>query len=737
LKLPAFWSAIFFITGILAGRYLHLSDLLLFVLAAVFFAAGLIIYLTARYSFAWIAVASALFMAGIFRIGLASGDLPSNHISYFNDLGEKVILTGRIAGEPDRRPDKTYLVVNSDSLFYGELRVNVSGPVMVRLGYHSDYFDISDRIVLRGYLSTPIGSRNPGTFSYREYLLTRGISSFVSIKNRGGIERLSPGRKSLWLAGLIIPLRNYMLHVFDHYLPEPQNSLIAGFLIGETRFIPEKIYGDFKDTGTLHLLAVSGSNVALVIGTFAFMMLVFRIPLRARYLISLLIILIFCNLSYNQPSVIRASVMIGLFIMGRLAYRRVNYINIIAMAAILILIFDPLMLWDIGFQLSFAAAFGLIYFLPMIFGRLSLGKGILRKTGNLFLMTFLSTIVAQLSVAPILAANFNSIPMVGFAANLIVVPLASLAVIMSLILCLLGWIAPVASTVGLAANWLLLATLHTVDFFGSMNLFELKLSSPSWYLIAAYYITVVLGFQSYVKRARLKYFAISLLVLLNLMAWEYEIGLSDKTTEIICMDAGRQTAVSIRTASDENMLIADLKGSGCSELTQWVLAPVLIESGASSIERLVAKDQADHRKLIDCLTDAGLEVADNNRIDRDSKPIQSFSLKENGSLTTILFDANSVYDLKKPEKTKKIDLLILPEPNAFDDGFIRQIVLLKPRKLVFSSYSHLYATPAGYYKFQSVMKDLGIALFNTRFQGAIEIRSSEGRVKLKPTLKDD
>ncbi len=748
MKLPAFWSAIFFITGILAGRYLNLPDLWLFVMALVFFTAGIVIYFSSKISYAWIVVAGALFMAGVFRVGLESGEPASNHISHFNDLGEKVVIIGRISEEPDKRPDKTYLELSADSLIYRDLHAPISGIIMIRLAYPTGYFNISDRVILRGYLSTPIGARNPGTFSYREYLLTRGIRSFVSIKNRSDIQLISSGKSNLWLSGLIIPLRNYMLDVFDRYLTEPQSSLIAGFLIGETRFIPDKIYDDFRDTGTLHLLAVSGSNVALVIATFAFIMIVLRIPLRARYLISLLIILIFCNLSYNQPSVIRASVMIGLFILGRLAYRRVNYINIIAMAAVLILLFDPMMLRDVGFQLSFAAAFGLIYFLPIIFGRLSLKGNIFWKIGKVFLMTFLSTLVAQLAVAPILGANFNTIPTVGFAANLVVVPLASIAVIISLVMCLLGWLAPLGEIIGEIANLLLSLTISAVDFFGSIDLFELRMSSPPIYLVAVYYTTIILGFQVIRKPANLRYFLITLLLFANLILWKSLIEAADADTKIICMDAGNDIAVSLESSADSDILIASLNDKDCSNLTQWVLGPVLIEEGIGRLDGLITADSSDHSKLVDCLQEAGIDVE--NGIVRDhgslyahgqegiaDEQISYVLLHDNGRIVAILFDDYAIYDPGLAGEKRAVDILILPDPDAVEIEFVEKIISINPQVLVMAGYNHLYSAPGGYYRLEEGLREKGIEYFNTRLNGAVSIRYDSSYIDVRPTLAED
>ena len=111
MKLPAFFSALFFILGIWAGRNLALPDELLFTLAVIFFVAGVVIYLKKLYHYGWLIVAAALVVGGIFRINIDLADLPNNDLSHFNDLGRRVEVIGEIVKESDLMQDRTYLTV--------------------------------------------------------------------------------------------------------------------------------------------------------------------------------------------------------------------------------------------------------------------------------------------------------------------------------------------------------------------------------------------------------------------------------------------------------------------------------------------------------------------------------------------------------------------------------------------------------------------------------------------------
>jgi len=94
VKLPAFWSAILLIAGIWIGHEIVIDDLILFLIAIIFFAAGLIVYLKDIKRFSWLIISVAILICGIFRISLETGNPPNNDVSHFNDLGEKISLVG-------------------------------------------------------------------------------------------------------------------------------------------------------------------------------------------------------------------------------------------------------------------------------------------------------------------------------------------------------------------------------------------------------------------------------------------------------------------------------------------------------------------------------------------------------------------------------------------------------------------------------------------------------------------
>jgi len=187
-----------------------------------------------------------------------------------------------------------------------------------------------------------------------------------------------------------------------------QFALASGFLIGETRDIPTEIYAMFRDSGTLHLLAVSGANVALVIVFFVWAMRPFSLGPGKRSVILLIVIAVFTGVSYGDPSVMRASIMAALVIGARMLGRPFDLNNIIATAALMILLISPAQLFEVGFQLSFVTAWGLVLVVPRVAAKLQTYHE--RIWYRWLALPLVVAFVAQVFSAPLIAFYFQRIP---------------------------------------------------------------------------------------------------------------------------------------------------------------------------------------------------------------------------------------------------------------------------------------------------------------------------------------
>ena len=242
---------------------------------------------------------------------------------------------------------------------------SVTGLVLVSAAPGKE-FHYGDRVVIRGYLETP---REDEAFSYRDYLARQGIYTYI----RGTkVSTLETGQGH-WLMTRIYSLKGEALVMIYQLWPDPEASLFAGILLGVETNIPEPVQQAFKSTGTSHIIAISGFNIAIISALFTRSFGRMLGPYKGG-LAALVAITIYTVLVGADAAVVRAAIMGGLSLFAGLVGRRQSGVYTLVITAGAMSIINPQILWDLGFQLSFAAALGLILYaepLTQVFIRLA------------------------------------------------------------------------------------------------------------------------------------------------------------------------------------------------------------------------------------------------------------------------------------------------------------------------------------------------------------------------------
>ncbi len=438
---------------------------------------------------AGLAIMTLLFFSG-FSYSYAMKTFPPGHVVHYADGQSKYIIYATVDDWPVVKDKYSDIFARVDSLEMGGTMTRVAGRILIHVGSGSNFVQYGDRVIVSGRLYPIRGGPNPNGFDYRRYLNLRSVFAVLYLPHQYGIRVDPAGKGSLHSA--IEYLRRQILGVFNENLGNDPAALASGFLIGETRHIGPDIYELFRDTGTLHLLAVSGSNVGLVI--LVFLLLLRAAPMRrtGRTVFLLVIILIFSFLSYNQPSVVRAALMAALVLLGRCFQRRIDYNNIIAAAALIILLVEPVQLYDIGFQLSFATAWGLIFIMPRFS---SMFRPVHRSRLYRYIaFPFMVCLVAQIVSLPLSAYYFNRLPVISFLSNMVIVPLVSVTVVGEIILLFAALVIPVLATlVGSLLNPLLLLVIELLAFFNSISWSLHRGFMPSAGTLLVYFALVILA----------------------------------------------------------------------------------------------------------------------------------------------------------------------------------------------------------------------------------------------------
>jgi competence protein ComEC len=221
-------------------------------------------------------------------------------------------------------------------------------------------------------------------------------------RTRAPLARAANDARALVLAG-------------SQHLAPVDRALLAGFLLGDTRGVPDSLTEQFRAAGLTHLTAVSGENVAFVLALFA--PILRRLALRGRVAGALTLLVFFGTMTRWEPSVLRAIAMAVLAVVAGYIGRPTVGLRMLVLAAIALLVADPFLLHSVGFLLSCAASLGIAVLAQPISARLR-GPGWVREVLGV-------TAAAQIGVAPVLIPVFGSMPLVALPANLVAVPLAA------------------------------------------------------------------------------------------------------------------------------------------------------------------------------------------------------------------------------------------------------------------------------------------------------------------------
>jgi len=410
-----------------------------------------------------------------------------NHIQSF--CKKKGELTGTISSYPTIYPDRCCFVLSSERFD----NYKVSGLVSVSLP--------------------------PGNYSYAERIRLNGVKiggfrkgydkvGHIFVWNRDQIKRLGKdkGNPLLFLA---YKIRERAEFIIKETTSQPYSSFLTGVVLGDKSGIPEELKDAFIETGTIHILVVSGLNLGILAWFFYICFKGMGFGRKSSSLIIIFLLFLFTLITGASSSVLRAFVMTTVYLLSYILDRDTDPINILSLSAVVLLFINPFSLFDVGFQLSFAACFSII----LIIKRLLFIKGF-------FLDMLFVSLAAWLGTSPLILFHFGRITISGILVNILIVPLITVILPGGLILVLVGfinmWMAKVIGLILFFPTWLLLK----IVLIGKMlPLSCIILPHPSIPLILFIYLFCFMIIVGLLRRIAL----IGCLVLANLIIWHYAL----------------------------------------------------------------------------------------------------------------------------------------------------------------------------------------------------------------------
>jgi competence protein ComEC len=554
---PFLWLGLALLAGIVISSLVHWVLPVWFGLVGLTLLAAIL--LQRRCNRFLLSLSLLVFILGGLRYQASQPVLSPNFVAWYNDRSYRVTLTAWLVSPPDPRDGYTNLRLRLITIDTGDRPLSARGLVLARVSPNVDY-QYGDVLQLTGYLKTPPENQD---FSYRDYLARQGIHSTLQPLTVTPLD-LHQGNP---FSRAIFSFKDHLLALTHQIFLEPEASLLSGILLGVDTGIAPALQQAFQNTGTSHIIAISGFNIAILAALFA--SLFGRLLGPRRGAVAAVIAIAFYTLLVGaEASVVRAAIMGGSTIFARQINRRQDGLNTLGLVAGIMCLFNPFLPWDVGFQLTFAATLGLVlYALPMqefAVGWLSrhMPQPSAQKLATPLAEYFLFTLAAQVTVLPIMAYHFGRISLVALLANPFILPAQpALMVASGLALLLAILYLPLGQLIAWLAWPFSTYTIRLVEFFNTLPHAVLPLAGFSLLFVVVYYtilFTLTLSpsrlkttLQPLVKPAT----CLVAFMLIALLTWRVALDLPDERLHLTFLDVGSADAVLIRTPTGRTLLI--------------------------------------------------------------------------------------------------------------------------------------------------------------------------------------
>ncbi len=507
-KSPLAVVSIFFIIGIFLGRFLPDSVSLshVFVVTLIFITLTLTFCLLSRgrggfqtRPYSMDRTAHVFLFLSIISVGVLlyinSNIFQPNHISRF--LGKdkvKTEITGIIQGPAEAR-GVYFGKVSSRYVFEVEQISNmyeVNGLALVRIQTEKDY-QYGDRLTVKGTIKRPndfviarakpeaiskiasssakkrgglLAMTNRSNFNYKEYLETQDIFAIINASEKN-VTLLAHNYKVNPVIRFAYLIREKLKNQFLEKMPLESGAFLRAILLGDRSELPKKLNESFRNSGTMHILAISGLNVALIAGAFLYLFRLLRIKRKISYMITMLLLVFLMLLTGSSASVVRATIMCIVFLTGILLGRPVGAYNSLGASALFILVINPKDVFDIGFQLSFIAVLSMVYLTPKL-------TWLVKKEWNFYIRKYLLepfavSVSATLGTFPFILYYFRMGTPIAIISNIFIVPLMFILMIGGMCFIALSQVPFLGGLLSGFNNILANIIFFLAEFFGNME----------------------------------------------------------------------------------------------------------------------------------------------------------------------------------------------------------------------------------------------------------------------------
>ena len=484
-------------------------------------------------------------------------------------LRETIEVQGVICEKPVFR--EGYIEYTLKRVYLDKKRV--SSRVLVRCNAECVF---GDEIVLSGVFKFPKTIRNRGGFDYKEYLRSQNVWGIVEGEKAEVIGK----NKIFILERFGNWVRNKCKEFAFSSMPEREAGILQALLVGDDSFLSVEVSEAYKASGMVHLLVVSGSHVAFIIVLFTYFFSVFELDKRWTPFLLMGAILLYVFITGSSVSVIRAGVGSIFLLLSKVWGRKNDALTSLFLVAFVVLLGNPMTIYSMSFQLSFAGVLGILLGYPrlkVLFGELPKWLG----------EPFAVTLAAQLFVTPILVCGFYTIYVSGLFSNLFAMSLSGIIMMLGFVAFFIWFlIPPLGTLINQVTYWLIMLMNWIAEFFAGLDFLCYTVVAPSFVEVFLYYLWLLclLGVWKVKKRFLGLVSVVVLFVMLCINWW-------NSGWEVNFIDVGHGDS-SFMVLPDKRSVLIDAGGGyriGEKEYNAGsdTIVPYLLERGYKHVDMVV------------------------------------------------------------------------------------------------------------------------------------------------------
>lgn len=430
----------------------------------------------------------------------------TNNINIENDSINKIVFRIREVIKPSKYSDK-YIV---DVLETNGLKV--SGKLILNIPKDAtNNFKVDHVFLTKSVFQEIKPPLNPGQFDYKAYLKKQDIYHQLYISKQ---ELLKISSSTNTIFGIAYKIRQHINSKLKAYPFKPDElAIINAILLGQRQDLSEDVYNSYTNAGAVHILAISGLHIGIILillSTLLKPIEPFKYGLYIKTIILVLILWSFAIIAGLSASVTRAVTMFSIVAIGMHLKRPANIYNTLAISIFILLLFKPLFLFDVGFQLSYLAVLSIVSVDPYLYKLWKPRNWLLKKYWH----TFTITISAQLGILPISIFYFNQFPGLFFVSNLIIIPVLGLILGLGILVIILAVTDLLPDFIATLFGNCITVMNTVVGWVANQDIFLIKNISFSLVYVLGSYLIIIALTRVLIKRnySRLLFFLISIII---------------------------------------------------------------------------------------------------------------------------------------------------------------------------------------------------------------------------------